>query len=91
MKGYSDYYCIFLVSFLLFRRFSCVFHFLRNKFALVLQTLARYLQYNVRLMRRKVLLYCILKGFEAIVIFRGYSDSLVFLLIDSLPTKAEPE
>ena len=30
-----------------------------------------------------------LHGFEAIVMFQGYSDSLVFLLIDLLPTKAE--
>ena len=51
--------------------------------------LAGYFQCKVRLMHCKVLLYCISKGFEAIVMFRDYSDNLVFLLIDSLSTKAE--
>ena len=35
-------------------------------------------------------LYCIRKGFEATVLFQEYFDSLVFLLIDLLSTKAEP-
>ena len=37
-----------------------------------------------------VLLYSIWRGFEAIVMFGDYSDSLVFLLIHSFYTTAEP-
>ena len=29
--------------------------------------------------------------FEAVVMLQGYSDSLVFLLIDLLPAKEQPE
>ena len=54
--------------------------------------LAWHLQCKVRLIHCKVLLYCIytLRGFEVIVMFQSYSDSLIFLLIDLLPAKAEP-
>ena len=38
----------------------------------------------------KVLMYRIWKGFEAIAMFRGYSDGLIVLLSDSLSTKAQP-
>ena len=51
--------------------------------------LAGYLQCNVRLLHFMVLLYFIWRGFEAIVMFGGYSDSLLFLLIHSLYTTAE--
>ena len=51
--------------------------------------LAGYLQCKVKLMHCKFLLYCIWKGFEAVVMFRGYSDSFLFLLIDSLFIKLE--
>ena len=46
--------------------------------------LVGYLQF--KLMHWKVLLYCIWKGFEAIIMFRGFSDSFIY----SLSTKAEP-
>ena len=39
---------------------------------------AGHLQCKVRLIHCKVLLYCIWKVFEAIVMFWGYSNSLVF-------------
>ena len=37
-----------------------------------------------------VLLYCIWRGLDAIVMFGDYSDSLVFVLIHSLYMTAEP-
>ena len=52
--------------------------------------LVGYLQCKVRLMPYKVLLFCILNGFEAIVMVWGYCDCLLFLLIYSLSTKVEP-
>ena len=52
--------------------------------------LAEYLQCKVRLIYCMVLSYCIWRGFEVIVMFGGYSDSLVFLLTHSLYTTAEP-
>ena len=42
--------------------------------------LAGYLQCKVRLMQCHVLLYCISKGSQAIVMFLSYSDRFVFLL-----------
>ena len=52
--------------------------------------LAGNLEWKVRLVHCMVLLYRIWKGFEAIVMFRGYSDSLVLLLIHSLYITREP-
>ena len=49
--------------------------------------LAGHLQCKVRLMHCKVLLNCLWKGFEATVMFRIYSGSLVILLIDTLLPK----
>ena len=79
--------CIFLFPFLLFCRFSCLRYFLRKWSH---RLLAGHLQCKARLMHCMVLLYCIWRGFEAIVMFGGYSDSLVFLLIHSRYTTAEP-
>ena len=54
---------------------------------------ARYFSYEVSLCF-EVLCFCFevsrRKGFEASVMFRGYSDGLVLLLIDLLTTRAEP-
>ena len=92
--GYSDYYCRVLlysnVSF--WFHFYCfvdsvVFVLHRNKLFTSQKQVyigpidfllsCGYLQCEVRLMQD--LLYCIWKGFEAIVMFQGYSDSLVVL------------
>ena len=73
------FYVSFWFHFLLYFRFSVFFassgtslqwgsHWL----------LAGYVQCKVRLMHCMVLSYCIWRGFEAIVMFRGYSDNLVF-------------
>ena len=51
--------------------------------------LAGYLPCKVRLMYSMVLMYCIWRGFEAIVMFGGYSDSLAFLLTYSHYITAE--
>ena len=57
--------CIFLVPFLLFCRFSCLRYFLRKWSH---RLLAGHLQCKARLMHCMVLLYCIWRGFEAILI-----------------------
>ena len=97
--GYSDYYCkghcilcILLVSFLLFYRFGCLLYFSQEQVYIGTshRLLAVNLQYKVRLIYCMVLLHCICGGFEAIVMFGGYSDSFVFLLIHSLYTTAKP-
>ena len=98
--GYPDYYC----GGLLYSNVSFWFHFYcfvdLVDFFISSETslhwphslLAGYLQCKVRLKYiARCFLCCIRKGFEAIVMFWGYSDSLVFLLIDFLSTKKEPE
>ena len=97
--GYSNYYCRGLFYSIV--SFGFIFTVLEIQLSSLLslkqvyiywshRLLAGYLQCKIRLMHCKVLLYCIWKGFKAIVMFLAYSDSLVFLLIDLLPTKAEP-
>ena len=76
-------------SFSLFYIFSCLPYFLGNKSDLVLQTFDEIFACNIRLLHCKVLLYCIFKGCEAIVVSPGHSDSLVFLLTHYLSTKVE--
>ena len=86
--GYSNYQC----RGLFYSYVSFWFHFYCFVHSVVFFTssvtslhwshrlLAGYMQCEIRLMHCKVLLHCIWKGFEAIVMFRGYSDSLIFLL-----------
>ena len=69
-------HCIFLVSFALFCRFTCLPCFLRNKFSSVLQTFDCVLMCEIKCVH--CLSYCMRKGFEAIFMSRGYSDGLVF-------------
>ena len=96
--GYSDYSCGGLLYFNVFFwfQFYCfadsVVLFTSSEKSLHLshRLLAGYLHCEVRLMHCKVLLYCIWKDFEDIIMLWGYSDSLVFLLIHSLSTRAEP-
>ena len=78
-----------MVSFLLFCRFSCL---LSSGTSLQCshRLLAGYLQCKVKTDALHGALYCIWRGFEAIVMCGGYSDSLVFLFIHSLYTTAEP-
>ena len=65
--GYFDYYCIFLISFHCF--VDSVVFFTSSGISLQWspKLLAGYLQCKVRLMLCMVLLYCIWRGFEAIV------------------------
>ena len=62
----------------------------KKEFTLALQTFDLVFTCKIRLLHCKVLSYCIWKGFEPILMFRSYSDSLVFLLIHLLSTKVEP-
>ena len=97
-RGYSDYYCKrplcskYLFGFSLTVFLDSVVFFTSSATSLQWsqRLSAGYLQCKVRLMYCMVLLFCIWRGFEAIVIFGGCSDSLVFLLIHSLYTTAEP-
>ena len=95
--SYSDYYCRRqFYSNLSFRlHFYCfvdsVLFFTSSETSLGWshRLLAGYFHCEARLKHCEVLLYCMWKGFEAsILMFRGYYDGLVFLLIESLPTKA---
>ena len=73
--------------FLLFCRFSCLSSSSETSLHWFHRLLAGHLQRKVRLIHCKVLLCCIWKGFKAIVMLLGYPNGLVFLLIDSVPTK----
>ena len=89
MGAYSDYYCRGLLCSLV----SFWFHFSCFAYSVVFFTssetsihwshrlLAEYSGCKMKRMNCKVLLYCIWKGFEAVVMFRGYSYCLIFLLI----------
>ena len=65
---------------LVFCKFTCPIYFFGDKFALILQIFDYIFACKIRLVQCKILLYRIWKCFEAIVMFWGYSDSLVFSL-----------
>ena len=88
--GYSILRYAFRVTFTNFVDSVVFFTFTETCSHWFYRLLGWYLQRNIRLMHCKVFLYCIWEGFEATVIIRGYSDSIVVLLIDLLSTKAEP-
>ena len=97
--GFSDYYrmrplySMYLFGFIFYCFFDSVAFFASSGTSLQWgshRLLAGYLQCKVRLMHCIVLSYYIWRGFEAIVMFRSYSDNLVFLLIHLLYTTAEP-
>ena len=97
--GYSDYYrkrplySMYLFGFIVYCFLDSVVFLASSGTSLQWgshRLLAEYLQRKVRLMHCMVLSYCIWRGFEAIVMFGGYSDNLVFLLIHLLYTTAEP-
>ena len=98
--GYSDNYCkrplssmyFFCFTFICFIDSAVFFTSLGTSLQSSHRLLAGYFQCKIRLIYCMVLLFFIQKGFEAIVMFGGYSDSLVFLLIRfSLHTTAHPE
>ena len=67
-------------------RFSCLLYFLSNKFTLVPQTFSRVFAMRNQTDKLQGASVLYMESFEAIVMFQGYSDSLVFLLTDSLAT-----
>ena len=90
VKSHYCILCIFWVSFYCFVDSVVFFTSLGKSLQWSHRLLAGYLQCKVRLTHCMVLLCCVWGGFEAVIIFGGYSDNLVFLLIHFLYTTAEP-